>query len=92
MTKKKWSLIFTRDAEKKFLKLDKPIQKRFQKYIQKILDSGDPREVGKPLKSNLAGLWRYRIGDYRLICVIEDTQLVITTVDLDHRKDVYDTH
>ncbi len=92
MTPKKWNLIFTRDAEKKFLKLDKPVQKRFQKYIKKILDSGSPRDFGKPLKSNLTGLWRYRVGDYRLICVIEDTQLVITTVDLDHRKDVYDTH
>ncbi len=92
MTDKKWNLIFTREAEKKFLKLDKPVQKQFQKYIGKVLKSSNPRDFGKPLKSNLAGLWRYRIGDYRLICVIEDNRLVITTVDLNHRKDVYDTH
>ncbi len=92
MNKKNWSLIFTHEAEKKFLKLDKPTQRRFQKYIQKILNSGEPRYFGKPLKSNLAGLWRYRIGDYRLICVIEDRQMVITTVDLDHRKNIYDRH
>ncbi|NRA89570.1 MAG: type II toxin-antitoxin system RelE/ParE family toxin [Simkaniaceae bacterium] len=92
MTVKKWNLIFTREAEKKFLKLDKPVQKQFQKYIQKILNSADPRSFGKPLKCNLAGLWRYRIGNYRMICVIEDSNVLITTVDLNHRKDIYESH
>ncbi len=92
MTKKKWDIIFTKTADKKFQKLDKPIQKRLQKYIQKILDSGEPRDFGKSLQHNLAGLWRYRIGDYRLICVIQDHALMITAIDLNHRKDVYDIH
>jgi mRNA interferase RelE/StbE len=92
MNKQKWELVFTSDADKKFQKLDRPIQKQVQKYIQKILTSGEPRDFGKPLKSNLAGFWCYRVGDYRLICVIEDHQLLMTVIELNHRKNVYDIH
>jgi mRNA interferase RelE/StbE len=48
-----------------------------------------PRQRGKALTANLSGLWRYRVGDYRVICQIEDERLVVLVVGLSHRRDVY---
>ena len=50
----------------------------------------DPRVSGKQLKGNLGDLWRYRIGDYRVLCDIQDDQLIILAALIGHRKDVYD--
>lgn len=49
----------------------------------------DPRETGKPLQGEMAGLWRYRVGDYRLICEIKDTVLSVIVLRIGHRRDVY---
>jgi mRNA interferase RelE/StbE len=51
---------------------------------------GDPRCFGKSLKSSFCGLWRYRIGDYRAVCRIEDQILVVLVVRVAHRNKVYD--
>lgn len=49
----------------------------------------NPRSSGKALQGEFKGLWRYRIGDYRVICQIKDKELVILVIDLAHRKDIY---
>lgn len=49
----------------------------------------NPRSKGKALTGNLTGLWRYRVGDYRIICVIEDYKLVVLVIDIDHRENIY---
>ncbi len=49
----------------------------------------NPRSTGKALQGNLSGYWRYRVGDYRVICQIHDAKLIILVIDLGHRKDVY---
>ena len=83
-------VVFTDNAEKQFLKLDKPIQKQIQKFILKLQNLENPRECGKSLVGNLIGFWRYRVGDYRILCRIIDQELIISVVEIGHRKEIYD--
>ena len=83
-------VVFSDKAKKFFLKLDTPIQKQIQKFILKLEGMSDPRASGKMLVGNLLGFWRYRVGDYRLLCRIVDKELVIIVVEVGHRKEVYD--
>ena len=83
-------VVFSDKAKKFFLKLDTPIQKQIQKFILKLEGMSDPRASGKMLVGNLLGFWRYRVCDYRLLCRIVDKELVITVVEVGHRKEVYD--
>ncbi len=85
-----WTVKFNDVAEKQFKKLDKPIQRRLADYLdQRIENCKDPRHFGEPLKGNKIGLWRYRVGDYRIICEILDEELVVLTLALAHRREVY---
>lgn len=83
-------VIFTPKAKKSFLKLDKTIQKQIQKFIEKLEAMSDPRARGKMLVGNLLVFWRYRVGDYRLLCKIVDKELVIAVVEVGHRREFYD--
>lgn len=86
----KWTVTFTKQADKAFAKLDKSVQKEIVKFIsQRLLPSEDPRLFGKALKGNLFEYWRYRVGDYRIICKIEYGELVIVVVRVAHRREVY---
>lgn len=85
-------IIFSYKAEKQFLKLDKSVQKQIQTFISKLKGLENPRLRGKALVGNLLGLWRYRVGDYRLLCKIIDEELFIVVVDVGHRKKVYDAN
>jgi mRNA interferase RelE/StbE len=84
-----WTLNFSAKAAKLFNKLDKPIQRQLAAEIDKILSLDDPRQLGKSLTGELSGLWRYRAGDYRIVCEIQDTVLMILVVRVAHRKDIY---
>ena len=76
--------------EKSFKKLDGSVQKLIAKYIKNYLDNCiDPRKQGKALVGNKKSLWRYKIGDYRLIVEIQDNELIIIAIDIGHRKDIY---
>jgi mRNA interferase RelE/StbE len=87
----KWSIRFTKTAEKLFEKIDTQAQKRILKFLkERLLTHEDPRLLGKPLSGNLGGFWRYRVGDYRIICKIEDEDFVILVIRVDHRRQVYD--
>ena len=73
----------TPEFDKEFKKLDK--------FTQKNLEGCEnPRIQGKGLTSNRSGQWRYRIGDYRLICIIEDKELIILALTVGHRRDIYE--
>ena len=76
-------------ASKQFTQLDKPIQRRIKKYMSEIAILDHPRARGKELTSNLSGLWRYRVGDYRILCRIRDDKLIITVIEIEHRSMVY---
>ena len=84
-----WKIEFESKAAKHFEKLDKTIQKRIGVEIDKIAQIKNPRDYGKSLKGNLSGLWRYRAGDYRILCKIYDDKLLILVLDVDHRKNIY---
>lgn len=76
--------------KKEFRKLDKYTQKIIRAWIDKNLaDCENPRRLGKALTANRCGQWRYRIGDYRLICHIDDNKLVILSLSVGHRREIY---
>ena len=88
---KHYSVMFTEHALKQFKKLDRQTQILISRWIGKNLDGcTDPRAHGKGLTANRSGQWRYRIGDYRLICEIEDELVRILVLALGHRKYIYD--
>lgn len=86
----KYSVETTSRFDKEFRKLDKYTQKMLKSWIMSHLEGcEDPRVLGKGLSSNRAGQWRYRIGDYRLICLIQDDELIILAMSVGHRSVVY---
>lgn len=85
-----WRVNFSTKAAKLFEKLDKPIQRQIAAEITKILSLENPRQLGKALTGELSKLWRYRTGDYRIVCEIQDDVLMILVVRVAHRKDIYD--
>ena len=87
---KKYDVELTERFKKEFRKLDKYTQKMLRAWIDKnLVDCEDPRQHGKGLTANLSGQWRYRIGDYRLICQINDDKLIILALTVGHRRDIY---
>lgn len=87
----KYSVETTARFDKEFKKLDRYTQKMMKSWIIKnLVDCENPRLHGKGLTANRSGQWRYRIGDYRLICDIEDDRLVILALSVGHRREVYD--
>lgn len=85
-----WKIEFDSDVVKDLKKISKPEQNKILKYLsEKIANLEDPRSTGKPLKGSLGGLWRYRVGDYRAICKIEDKSITILVLGVAHRKNVY---
>ena len=81
---------FTETAFKTLKKLDGSVQKQILKYVHEVSELKNPRDRGKSLSSNLAGLWRYRVGDWRLICEIKDYKLLISVLRIGHRSEIYD--
>ena len=86
-----YSIQTTPRFDKEFKKLDKYTQKLIKAWIVKnLVGTDNPRQHGKGLSSNRSGQWRYRIGDYRLICEIIDNELVILALTIGHRSEIYD--
>jgi mRNA interferase RelE/StbE len=77
-------------ARKQLRKLDRSVAKRIIDYLDEVGALDDPRARGKGLTGDRAGIWRYRIGDYRALCEIRDAELVILTLDIGHRNSVYE--
>lgn len=87
-----WTLKFTEFAAKQFSKMDKTISKKIIAYLkERVVAQENPRTFGEPLAHDKAGLCRYRIGDYRVMCRIQDQDLIVLVVRVGHRKDVYST-
>ncbi len=85
-----YSVETTTRFDREFKKLDRYTQKIVKAWIEKnLVDCADPRAHGKGLTADRSGQWRYRIGDYRLICLIEDEKLVILALTIGHRSDIY---
>jgi mRNA interferase RelE/StbE len=84
-----WTIKFSKTADKALRKLDRSVSAKILDELESISKLDDPRTRGKALQYNLSGLWRYRVGDYRIVCDIEDGVLVILVVDVAHRSKVY---
>jgi mRNA interferase RelE/StbE len=85
-----WEVKLTPKATKQLSKLDKNSQRRIFSFLKKRLAlRDDPRELGKKLTGTLADLWRYRVGDHRLVCELRDEQLLVLIVRVGHRKEIY---
>lgn len=86
-----WKINWDERAVKDFKKLDKAIQKKILKFLNlRIAQLDNPRVFGKSLSYDKFGLWRYRVEDFRIICSIDDHELVILVVQVGHRKTIYD--
>jgi len=85
-----YSVETTPRFDREFKKLDRFTQRMLKAWIEKhFVGCDDPRASGKPLTANRKGQWRYRIGDYRLICAIEDDRLIVLALSVGHRSIVY---
>lgn len=84
-----WSIKLKAGAAKAINKLDKPVRERIKNFLDQLIHQDNPRINGKALQGQLSGYWRYRVGDYRLICQIQDQELVVLVIELGHRKDIY---
>ena len=85
-----WVYRFDERALKELKKLGNSAQRDIIAYLdERVAGKAEPRRFGKGLKADLAGLWRYRVGDYRMLCLIKDQELLVLVVAVGHRKDVY---
>ena len=85
-----YRLVLSADVKKQLRKMDKHVGLMIAKDMKKRLDGlTNPRQVGKALTGQFKGLWRYRIGNYRVICDIVDDELIIIALEVGHRKDIY---
>ena len=82
-------IAFARPALKEFNKLDNSVKRQIQVFLDKLCERDDPRSIGDGLKANLAALWRYRVGDYRIVAEIKDEMLLILVLAVAHRREVY---
>jgi len=85
-----WNLELSPRAQQQLDKLDKTAARRIAKFLyERVGRLNDPRQIGEPLQGTLVGLWRYRVGDYRIICTLEHDRLVVLVLRIGHRRDVY---
>ncbi|MDR3490691.1 MAG: type II toxin-antitoxin system RelE/ParE family toxin [Gammaproteobacteria bacterium] len=85
-----WKINFTETALKQLKKLDKSVAKKITTYLkERVAPLDDIQMIGKPLLSDLTGLWRFRVEDYRIICEVKKSELTVLVLRLGHRKDIY---
>lgn len=85
-----WKIEFDEKAKNELLKIDHQYRKRILKFIdERLLMSDNPKKIGEPLKGNLSGFWRYRVGSYRLICNFDEIELTVLVIHIGHRSSVY---
>jgi mRNA interferase RelE/StbE len=85
-----WQIRFTDTAKKQLAKLDKSVAKSITTYLrEKVMPLNDAKTLGKPLTKNFSQYWRYRVGDCRVICSIENEELIIMVVRVGKRKNIY---
>jgi mRNA interferase RelE/StbE len=85
-----WTIEYAETAKKQLRKLDKLAARRILDFMdERIAPSDDPRTFGKALKGSLGDLWRYRVGDYRVLCDIQDGVLTVLVLQIGNRREVY---
>lgn len=85
-----WSVELSALARKQLAKMGANAAGEITRYLKnRIAPSDDPRQFGKGLVGDLSGYWRYRVGDYRIVCQLIDERLVVLVVEVGHRREVY---
>ena len=86
-----WRIEFLPEAEKDLVKIDRPVVERILRFLyDRIRPLDDPRKIGEALKGpELGKYWKYRVGDYRIICQIREKEISILIVKVGHRKKIY---
>ena len=85
-----WTIEIAQSAERALARLDPTNADRIRHYLrERVAGSDNPRGLGKALVGELGGLWRYRVGNYRILCQIKDAEVVVLVVKIDHRRKIY---
>ena len=85
-----WKIEYSPDAIRQLNKLDQPIRRKLFRYLEEhIQGCKNPRHFGAALVANLSGLWRYRVGDYRIICEIQEEKVIVLVLTIGHRREIY---
>ena len=81
---------YSKEVKKQLSKIDNSMKIRILDYMDEVAKLENPRSRGKALVGNFNGFWRYRVGDFRILCRIKDDELLILVVDIGHRSKVYE--
>ena len=88
---REWRVEFDSAAARDLRKLGHAAQQDILRYLRRrIATAEDPRRFGRPLTGDLKGLWRYRVGDYRIVAKIEDGRFIVLVLTVGHRREVYE--
>jgi len=86
-----WKIEWDERAVRDARKLDVQTRQNITRYLRERINTDeDPRRFGKPLLADMSGLWRYRVGDCRIVCRIEDDKMVVLILAVGHRRNIYD--
>lgn len=86
-----WSVEFSPGALRQLKKLDGATRREIIAYLEaRVAGSSDPRQFGKALTHDLSGLWRYRVGNWRIVCSMQAARLVVLVVKVAHRSEAYE--
>jgi mRNA interferase RelE/StbE len=90
LTQKNWTIEFDSAAQREFERLDKSVALRISKFLhQRVASLENPRLIGERLHGTLSDYWKYRVGDYRIVCSIEHEKLVVVVLRIGHRREIY---
>lgn len=85
-----WTIRFTAHAKKQLAKLDRSIADLITRFLaEKIANASDARLYGHGLVGDMKGRWRYRVGDYRILCELHDHELIVLVVAVGHQREIY---
>jgi len=86
----KWTIEFDPAAQRELDKLDKPIARRISRFLyERVARLDDPRRIGERLQGTLSEFWKYRVGDYRIICSLEQDHFLVLVLRIGHRREIY---
>jgi mRNA interferase RelE/StbE len=85
-----WGIDYTQTARKQLTELDKPVARQILDFMdERVAKQEDPRTLGKALTGPLGALWRYRVGDYRVVCEVRHSAVTVLVIRIGHRSEVY---
>jgi mRNA interferase RelE/StbE len=85
-----WTIEITATAQKQIGKLDREVARQIYRFLrERVATEENPRRMGKRLMATGREVWRYRVGDYRILCDIRDERLVVMVVKVGHRSEIY---